>query len=105
MADRALTSRPLPSPVRRRRGTIFVTAVWVTLILGAAVLVYARSMRVELLAAANKQAADEAAAVERGAEQYVLAQIELGKGDARSITAAPAEAVPVGGGYFWIIRP
>lgn len=92
-------------PVAARRGTVLVTAIWVTLVLGAAVLVYARSMRVELIAAANRLAAEQASAVERGAEQYVLAHVEAGAGDARAITSAPAEAVRVGGGYFWVLRP
>ena len=80
-------------------------AIWVILILAALVLVYTRTMRVELIASGNRLASEQAAAVQRGAEQYVLARVDGAKGDALDVTAAPAEAVPVGGGYFWILRP
>jgi len=89
----------------RRRGTILVTAMWVTIVLGALVLVFARSMRVEMIATANRTTRSKVAAIERGAEQYVLAQVDNTDGDASYITSAPAEAMQVGGGYFWIIRP
>jgi general secretion pathway protein J len=89
----------------RRRGTVLVMAIWVILILAALVMVYTRSMRVELVASGNRLASEQAAAVELGAEQYVMARIDGAEGDAVHVTEAPAEGVPVGGGYFWIIRP
>ena len=61
-------------------------------------------MRVEMIAAGNRLSAEQAAAVERGAEQYVLARVDAALGDAFEVTRAPAEAVAVGGGYFWIVR-
>ena len=90
---------------RVRHGTIFITAMWIVIVLGALVLVFARSMRVEMIASANRTTRSKVAAIERGAEQYVLAQVDNTDGDASYITSAPAEAMQVGDGYFWIIRP
>lgn len=90
---------------RRRRGTVLVTATWVVIILTGLLLVFARSMRVELIAASNRLASEQAAAVERGAEQYVLSLVDGTAGDPSAILSAPAEQMQVGGGYFWIIRP
>lgn len=98
-----ITDRPLGAP---RRGAVLVMAIWVILILAALALVFARAMRVELTAAGNRVAAEQAAAVARAAEQYALAVVGGADGDAVDVMAAPAEAVAVGeGGYFWILRP
>ena len=104
-----MTRQPfISNPVRNARkdsGTIFVTTMWVTIVLVAMVLVFARSMRVEVIASGNRLCTDEAAAVELGAEQYVLAQVDNTDGDADPILNAEGEAVPVGDGYFWLLRP
>ena len=89
----------------RRHGAIFVAALWIILILTAVVLVMARSVRVDAVAASNRHAMLEADAIERGAEQYVLWQVDGAKGDAVAIAAVDTEAMPVGTGYFWILHP
>jgi type II secretory pathway component PulK len=88
-----------------RRGTIFVTAMWVTVIIAAVALVYARSMRVELTAAANRVAADQADAIEQGVEQYVLAAVDNIDGEADYVLSLPGEQCRLGDGYFWMLRP
>ena len=88
-----------------RRGTIFVTAMWVTVIIAAVALVYARSMRVELTAAANRVAADQADAIELGVEQYVLAAVDNIDGEADYVLSLPGEQCRLGDGYFWMLRP
>jgi type II secretory pathway component PulK len=89
----------------RRRGVIFVTTLGIMVVLGALLLVFAQSMRTEAIASANRLASSQADAVEQGAEQWVLANVEEYTTDAVSITQLPAEAIPVGDGYFWILRP
>lgn len=89
----------------RRRGTIFVTALGIIVILSAMVLVFAQTMRTEAVAEANRAAYIQADAIEQGAEKWVLAQCESYPGDALTITQVPAEALPVGNGYFWILTP
>lgn len=90
---------------RERRGAIFITAMAVTVMLAGLALVFTQSMRTEVLASANRSAAAQAEAVEQGAEQWVLAQVEANVPDALTITEIPAEAIQVGDGYFWILRP
>lgn len=97
--------RGLPGRPMRRRGMIFITALWVTIVLSALVLVFARSMQVEMIAAANRSTRNQVSAIERGAEQYVLSQVDNTDGDTSLITSAAAEGMQVGNGYFWIIRP
>ncbi len=89
----------------RRRGVIFITALGVTVILGGLLLVFAQEMRMELLAAANRRSAVQADAIEQAAEHWVLALVDAYPGDALTITQTPAEALPVGDGYFWILQP
>jgi type II secretory pathway component PulK len=104
---------------------IFVTVLGVIVILSGLLLAFAQDMRTEALAAANRESALQADAVELAAEQYVMAQIDLndgippanasvingsqnttGKPDSWTICYnTPAEAVQVGNGIFWLIKP
>jgi DNA uptake protein ComE-like DNA-binding protein len=79
--------------------------MWVLIALVGLVLVMSRWARVEALASGNRLAEAEAAAAARAGEQYVLAQVEAYGTDATFASAGPADAVQVGTGYFWIIRP
>ncbi len=90
---------------RPRHGTIYVLALGVTVVLTSMVLVFARNMRTESLASANRLSAAKADAVEQGAEQWVLAQVGTYQNDALTITQIPAEALQVGDGYFWLLHP
>ena len=55
-----------PTRLPARHGIIFVTAMWVILILGALVLIFARSMRVEVAASANHLSEVQASTIELG---------------------------------------
>src|SRR5687767_2951318 len=89
----------------RRRGTILIVALIVTLSLSASVLVLCRNMRVEAMAAANRSAAMQVQAIERGAEQYVLAILQDQGEAALDLSEDQFAAVPIGEGYFWVLRP
>jgi type II secretory pathway component PulK len=88
-----------------RRGAIFLVALGVIVILTSVVLVMVQSMRTESTASANRLSMAEADAVEQGAEMWVLGQVETNTADAVTITTTPAEAIPVGNGYFWVLSP
>jgi type II secretory pathway component PulK len=99
-----------PSPLRggggrRRRGTILVTAMWATVAMTGIILVLARTTKVEMTSAGNRVSAVQAAAVVRGAEQYVLSLVENAAGDPTAVVDAPAESMVLGNGYFWLIKP
>jgi DNA uptake protein ComE-like DNA-binding protein len=79
--------------------------MWILLVLAGLVLVLARSMRVEGERAANEVAAAQATAVEQGAIQYVMASVDGLQGVAPSETDTLCEAVAVGDGAFWLLRP
>jgi len=83
---------------------VLIVAMWILLVLAGLVLVLARAMRVEGDRAANALAATQAAAVEQGAVQYVLASVDGLQGEVPSEADTPCEAVPVGDGAFWILR-
>jgi type II secretory pathway component PulK len=98
----------------RHRGMIFITALGIIVVLSGMVLVFAQEMRTEALASANRVSFVQADTVELGAEQWVLANVEYWNsqtpGDAVDIVQALIDqpqgaAIPVGNGYFWLIRP
>lgn len=99
-------------PIRRergrptaRRGTVLIVTMILVFALAAMTLVLCRSMRVEMIASANYAAMLQASAIERGAEQYLLAMLTELSGDLTSMTEADFEAVQVGDGWFWVLRP
>jgi len=90
---------------RRAGGTILIVTMWILLVLAGLVLVMARAMRVEGERSANEVATTQAAAVEQGAIQYVMSCVDGLKGVVPLDTDTPCEAVPLGDGVFWILRP
>ena len=92
-----------------RRGIIFITTRWVVVILTALVLIFARSMRTEVAASSNRFSAQQADAIELGAEQFVIAAVDQSNGDAATVLQTKTEQIPVGpagqpSGYFWILQ-
>ena len=103
---RARRGRGMPRPYRGHgRGTILIVTMWILLVLAGLVLVLARAMRVEGERSANEVATTQAAAVEQGAIQYVMSCVDGLKGVMPLDTDVPCEAVPLGDGVFWILRP
>jgi DNA uptake protein ComE-like DNA-binding protein len=68
-------------------------------------LILSQQMRIETLAGGNRLAQLQADAIERGGEQFVLAQIDGSAGDAADVCAVSCAAMPVGDGYFWVLAP
>jgi len=94
----------VPQPGRNRsNGTVLIVAMWIVVVLAGLVLVFGRSMRVEMAASANHVAALQADAAAQGALQFVLAEVDGSNG---TCTADPTacEAVQVGDGFFWILN-
>jgi DNA uptake protein ComE-like DNA-binding protein len=79
--------------------------MWILLVLAGLALVLARAMRVEAERSANEVAAAQAAAVEDGAIQYVMSCVDGLQGAVPVDADTLCEAVPVGDGVFWILRP
>jgi type II secretory pathway component PulK len=90
---------------RRARGTVLIVTMWILLVLAGLVLVLGRAARVEGDRSANGLAEGQAAAVEEGAIQYVLARVDGLQGQTPPDADTPCEAVQVGDGAFWILRP
>jgi len=97
-------------PAKRHRGMIFVMALGIIVILTGLALVFANSMRTEALQSANRRGQAQAEAIELGAEQFVLAQIDAYRPDAYTIcTEVQTDTIPLPSegsekpGYFWIL--
>jgi type II secretory pathway component PulK len=90
--------------LKRRRGVILILCTWIMVVLVTLSLVLAQRVRVESMAAGNRVSQLQAEQIERGAEQWVLCQVDQTAGDAVTVTQTPAEAVQLGDGYFWILR-
>jgi hypothetical protein len=84
---------------------VLIVTMWVLLVLAGLVLVLARAMRAVADRSANELAAVQASAIEQGAIQYVLSSVDGLQGQPPSETDTPCEAVLVGDGAFWILRP
>jgi type II secretory pathway component PulK len=93
----------------RRRGIIFITALGIIIVISGMVLIFAQEMRTEAISSANRVSYTQADAIEQGAEQWVVANLEAANtaqaGDAVDIVRLPGEAIQLGNGYFWMIRP
>ena len=86
------------------RGTVLIVTIWVVLVLAGLALVFARSMRVAAILAANHTASLQAECVAEGARQYVVARLGTDEQATVLENAAPYEAMQVGQGYFWVLR-
>lgn len=96
------TRTPIQLP---RRGTALIVTMIVCFALAGMVLALCRSMRVELMAAGNQVAAVQADAIVRAGEQYVLGVLTTEGQDVVDLAEDQFSAVPVGDGYFWVMRP
>jgi len=106
---REMTAKPSVAAVcggrMGRKGTILIVTIWITFVLAGMVLVLARAMRVEAICSSNEVSSLQADAVEEGAIQYVLARVDSLQGQTPAEANTPCEAVRIGQGAFWIIRP
>lgn len=89
----------------RSGGTVLIVVIWITLILASLTIVLAHGIRVEAMAAANHVSQVKAEAVAGGAIHYVFANLGNKAESTVSYGASPFEAMQVGEGYFWILRP
>ena len=92
----------------RTRGSVLIVTMWVVLVLVGLALVFARSMRVATILAANHVAVIEADAIAAGACQLIIAQLAAAQAEeedgSTSVATAPTyEAMPVGDGYVWVL--
>lgn len=88
-----------------RRGSVLIVVTAVLLVLTSLALVFGRAMRVESQAAANHVAALQAEAIARGAAEYVRSIVTGTNGRLPDDDEIDAEATPLGGGYFWLLKP
>ncbi|HEV7299348.1 MAG TPA: helix-hairpin-helix domain-containing protein [Tepidisphaeraceae bacterium] len=91
--------------LRSRRGSILIITMVVVFAIASMVLSLGRWSRAESLTAANGVAAMQAVAVQRGAEQHVLALLATQRDSLATLSESEFANVPVGAGYFWIVRP
>jgi len=90
----------------RTHGTILIVTIWVVLVLAGLALVFARSMRVAAIVAANHVASLEAECIAAGASQYAMAKLASRSEEEISelMDSEPYEAAEIGKGYFWLLR-
>ncbi|MCY3023881.1 MAG: type II secretion system protein GspK [Planctomycetota bacterium] len=87
------------------RGTVLIVAVGVMIVLTGLVLIFSRQMRVEALASGNLVVSAQTDALVAGAAQYVANRLANNQDRTMLDSEILAEAVPLGDGYFWILRP
>jgi type II secretory pathway component PulK len=100
-----LTSRQF-GDTHRTNGTILIVTIWVVLVLAGLALVFARSMRVAAIVAANHVASLDAECIAAGASQYAKAKLAASSQEDSSdlMDSESYEAMEIGRGYFWLLR-
>ena len=89
----------------RQGGFILLVAMVILFALASMVISLCRSGQAELLASANQTAQFEAAAAERGGEQYVLSILTDNFDGLADMTEEEFARIPCGRGFFWVLRP
>lgn len=90
---------------RRYRATVLIITIWIVFVLASLVIVLAQFIRVEAMASANYISFVKAESIANGAINYIIAY-ESSQGESEvSYTSDPYEAMPVGDGYFWVLKP
>jgi type II secretory pathway component PulK len=89
----------------RADGTVLIVTIWVVLVLAGLALVFARSMRIAAIVAANHVASLKAESVAAGASEYIMAQLAAdAETTAELMESKPYEAAEIGEDYFWVLR-
>ena len=88
------------------KGTVLIVTIWVVLVLAGLALVFARSMRVAAIVAANHVASLEAECIAAGVSRYIMSQLIANAAEETGVLmdSEPYEAMQVGEGYFWVLR-
>lgn len=97
--------RQLQSQTVKPRGSILIVTMGVVIALTGLALVFSREMRVEALASGNMLASAEADAIVSGATQHVFNRLAANTDRTSLDNDIQSEAVQVGDGAFWILRP
>jgi type II secretory pathway component PulK len=84
---------------------VLIVTMVVVFAIAALVLTMSRNVRVEAGVSANALATLEADAIVRGAEQFVMSVLTDQRDSLADIPESDFEAVPVGRGWFWVVRP
>ncbi len=95
---------PLPS-APSQRGSILMVTMWVVLVLAGLVLVFARTMRVEAIASDNYTSEMETEEIAKGAVAFIRSRLQETDETLKLEGETPYEAIAVGDGYFWLLRP
>lgn len=98
-------SRQLNTGRPPARGTVLIVVIWVVLILASLVIIFAHGIRVEAIAVSNHIAQVQADAAASAGVSYALAMVSAQQQTQISYGSEPYQAVEVGEGYFWILKP
>jgi DNA uptake protein ComE-like DNA-binding protein len=90
--------------VKSRRGSVLLATLVLVFVIAAVAIAAGHQARVALAAGANAAAEREARLVARAAEQHVIGLLARGTA-ADALDPDWSEAVPVGEGFFWLVRP
>jgi len=87
-----------------RRGSVLIMAMALLIVLVSLTLLLAKSMRAEAMSSSYAAAQLQADAIARGAAEYVRNEVDGSAGTLPRDSELLTEAVPLGPGYFWIIK-
>lgn len=86
-------------------GSVLIVTIWIVLLLASLIIVFSQIVRIEAIASVNHISEVKAEAIADGAINYIFARLASDEDSDVSYGSNPYEAVQVGDGYFWVIRP
>ena len=95
----------MPAFRKNENGSVLIVTIWIVLVLAGLVLVFSRSMRVEAIASANQLSSLKADEIAIGAVSFIRTRLNEDDITLRLEGETPYEAIQVGDGYFWLLRP
>ena len=89
----------------RANGSVFILTLAILLVLTSMALVLSRTMRVEAASTANHVSQLQAESIAQGAIAYLKITLADHDGSVPDEDTILSQAVPVGDGYYWLLKP
>lgn len=90
--------------IHHSQGSVFILTLAILIVLTSLALVLSRTMRVEAASTANHVSQLQAESVAQGAIAYLKIKLADHDGSVPDDEDLLSQAVPVGGGYFWLLK-
>jgi type II secretory pathway component PulK len=89
----------------KRPGTVLIITIWIVTVLASLIIVFSHYIRVEAMAASNRISLVHTETAANSAIQFIFSMLNADQESDITYGDNPYEAMRVGEGYFWVLRP